>query len=670
MRLKLVCFAVSIFAFSCKTGKNETYEHPGYFNSIYKQTEDLSNANPAHILPFIDSAFSRFKDPGVLDLYHKYEIKADYYTNSFPDDIQALNYLDSMLTIIKDKVTDTGFADYYANALFRKGEILIWRKDYKGAMDCFYKAKLIAAAIKDSCLISTYSNTMALINFKQEQFLEAARNMKQSVDEMNTCDNSFRKYITLQSRLNTIGFSYSKCKMPDSALYFFNKAIATLQYIRTTYPNVRDIDRIVESSSGVIYGNMGDVFLSKADTASGEMLYKKGISINSRPHHDLGDAHCSMAKLAKLYINRHDLNKARITLTSLRASLDTFNNIDAELKWYKLQQKYMDLTGNTNDAFKAAKIYMKLKDSLQELRKMPHINLEEGYERVKDQYDLAQTRKNNNIKNNFLIAVIIFSIFSLSGTALLWLNWRKTKKLNKKINKQNAEMQLATATLLESQKENNRIMQVVAHDLKNPISSMITITELLMENKALTEDEIDMLQLMNTSSKHAEKMIVNLLNNDIITNELIKEPVEIHFLLRYCVDLLQFKAGEKKQHITLNAAEATVSLNSEMIWRVVTNLIVNAIKFSPAKGQVSISAVLDNNNYVISVKDNGIGIPDDLRDKIFEPFTTAGRPGTHGEPSSGIGLSITRQIVESHKGKIWFESNPDKGTTFFVSLPM
>jgi signal transduction histidine kinase len=75
-------------------------------------------------------------------------------------------------------------------------------------------------------------------------------------------------------------------------------------------------------------------------------------------------------------------------------------------------------------------------------------------------------------------------------------------------------------------------------------------------------------------------------------------------------------------------------------------------------------------NLRISVKDDGIGILPEMQEKIFDLFTEAKRPGTAGEQSFGLGLAISRQIVEAHGGKIWFENNPNKGTTFFVDLPI
>ena len=98
-------------------------------------------------------------------------------------------------------------------------------------------------------------------------------------------------------------------------------------------------------------------------------------------------------------------------------------------------------------------------------------------------------------------------------------------------------------------------------------------------------------------------------------------------------------------------------------------MISNAIKFSPSGASIVVSIFEDDDQVVISVEDNGIGIPEKLRAQVFNMFTTAQRPGTAGEKSFGLGLSICQQIIENHHGKIWFESKVNTGTTFHISLP-
>jgi len=155
------------------------------------------------------------------------------------------------------------------------------------------------------------------------------------------------------------------------------------------------------------------------------------------------------------------------------------------------------------------------------------------------------------------------------------------------------------------------------------------------------------------------------------TGRVNKELADINLLATNSVELLRFKAAEKGQQIILELSGMAEELmiSREKIWRVISNLISNAIKFSPRGSSIKVKITDFDNEVEISVKDSGIGIPDEIKYKVFNMFTEAKRTGTAGEKSFGLGLSICRQIIENHQGKIWFTSEDKGGTTFFVRLP-
>lgn len=111
------------------------------------------------------------------------------------------------------------------------------------------------------------------------------------------------------------------------------------------------------------------------------------------------------------------------------------------------------------------------------------------------------------------------------------------------------------------------------------------------------------------------------------------------------------------------------SINSAKLSRVVDNPLTNAITFTPEGGNVQVGIGRRPEGIVVTVEDNGIGIPEALKPHHLEPFSSSGRTGTVGERSSGIGLSISKKLIELYSGKIWFESEDGKGSTFFLLLP-
>jgi len=195
------------------------------------------------------------------------------------------------------------------------------------------------------------------------------------------------------------------------------------------------------------------------------------------------------------------------------------------------------------------------------------------------------------------------------------------------------------------------------------------IAATLLHEGGHTDDHRGMLQLIRTTSTATLELIGQLLHVHGKKENLKLDPVNLHMLLQYCVDVARFRANDKGQQLILETVPVVMMLDRERIWRVLSNLIGNAIKFSPDGSAITIRMMSESGAALIEVEDNGIGIPDSIKDRIFDMFTDAKRPGTSGEESFGLGLAISKQIVEAHGGRLWFESSVDRGTVFRVQLP-
>jgi signal transduction histidine kinase len=128
------------------------------------------------------------------------------------------------------------------------------------------------------------------------------------------------------------------------------------------------------------------------------------------------------------------------------------------------------------------------------------------------------------------------------------------------------------------------------------------------------------------------------------------------------------KRKKIKVNFNANVESINIKADSNKIMQVFHNLIDNAVKFSPEGSEVDVT--LENKDKIlITVKDRGKGIAKEDQDKVFLPFTSIATKGTAGEKGTGLGMSIVKRIVDSHKGEIWLESELGKGTTFFVEFP-
>jgi signal transduction histidine kinase len=218
----------------------------------------------------------------------------------------------------------------------------------------------------------------------------------------------------------------------------------------------------------------------------------------------------------------------------------------------------------------------------------------------------------------------------------------------------------------------NQVLGMVAHDLRNPIASVESIA-MMMELDEVTEDTQDNLNMIKESCAKARSIIDDLL--DAARNEngrpIETERTELNQLLKTAVNSWRTQGKLKVDVIfTSSVNPAYALINKERFSRVIDNLVSNAVKFSKDNSRVDVRLSQVNKDVIIEVQDYGMGIPQAMLPEIFNSFTRAGRTGVRGEKSTGLGLSIVRQIVESHKGTIHVESTEGKGSVFVVKLPV
>jgi two-component system, NtrC family, sensor histidine kinase KinB len=216
---------------------------------------------------------------------------------------------------------------------------------------------------------------------------------------------------------------------------------------------------------------------------------------------------------------------------------------------------------------------------------------------------------------------------------------------------------------------------MVYHDLRGPLqnihSSLSMLGRLLANapNKAI----IDMIQVGIRSSRQLSRMVESLLDIQRLEEGrtvLDRKSTSLHSLLANAAELVQPLAAEANQRLSfnLNTELPFLKIDSDMILRVVTNLIENAVKYTPTGGTIKLSADIAGNSVRISISDSGPGIPPHMQRQIFDKFS---RVKYHDVPKGvGLGLAFCRLAVEAHGGRIWVESEPGKGSNFLFSLPL
>ena len=220
------------------------------------------------------------------------------------------------------------------------------------------------------------------------------------------------------------------------------------------------------------------------------------------------------------------------------------------------------------------------------------------------------------------------------------------------------------------------ILEILTHDLAGPLNNIKGFSSLIADElKQYNNPELDkMIEMVAETSERSIRLISEYMTQEFLestTVEVIKKRVDIVGKLREIIN--QYKRAEENiaKTFNLNSQQENIYVKIDVfkITQVITNLISNAIKFTHDGGVINLYVEEKEEDILIIVADNGIGIPANKQDSLFEKFTKARRKGLKGEPSTGLGMSIIKTIVEWHGGKIWFESEEGKGTTFYIELP-
>jgi two-component system sensor histidine kinase VicK len=217
----------------------------------------------------------------------------------------------------------------------------------------------------------------------------------------------------------------------------------------------------------------------------------------------------------------------------------------------------------------------------------------------------------------------------------------------------------------------SQVLGTVAHDLRNPIAAVESLT-MIMELDDIDEETRENLQLMRESCVKARTIIDDLLDAVRMDSSLAFETqkTEMNQLLQGIINTWKVQQGGVANLVFVsNVKNVHAQINHEKFPRVIDNLISNALKFSRETDKVEVQLKSDRYDVEIKIKDHGMGIPSDMIPKLFERFSGAGRTGLRGEQSTGIGLSIAKDIVEAHKGTITVQSEEGIGSIFTVTLP-
>lgn len=239
-----------------------------------------------------------------------------------------------------------------------------------------------------------------------------------------------------------------------------------------------------------------------------------------------------------------------------------------------------------------------------------------------------------------------------------------------------AELRRKNIALLEANRVKSEFLATMSHELRTPLTAIIGFSELLLEGVMgeLNDEQKDSIREVLNNGAGLLDMINNLLDLAKVDSGKMKlnfSKFDLSDLLERVGHTIASLIQRKRHNLTFDVQEdmPPIVADEKRVQQVVLNLLSNAIKFTPDGGDIDVSAYFKDNQYHVSVSDNGIGIRQEHLETIFDVFSQVDSSVTRSYEGTGLGLALAKQFVELHGGKIWAESQPNKGAVFHFTLP-
>ncbi len=247
--------------------------------------------------------------------------------------------------------------------------------------------------------------------------------------------------------------------------------------------------------------------------------------------------------------------------------------------------------------------------------------------------------------------------------------------MHEEVQKQKNEILQKNEELLNLNNEKNNLIGIVAHDLKSPLNQMKGLLTIIKLNSAgMNEESQACIEMMEKSAERLTTLIGKILDVEAIeskTLNLVNERINISELLESMANRYTSTAAQKDISIHQDIHEHVFILADKIyVTQIIDNLLSNAVKFSPKEKRVFVNLSIVKDEARIEIKDEGPGISEEDKKKLFGKYQRLSARPTANESSTGLGLSIVKKFVEAMHGRIWCESLPEKGASFFVSFPL
>ena len=546
--------------------------------------------------------------------------------------------------------------------------------EYSAALDHFYK--ILDIAEKPSCNLEiayAYNNIADIYN-RLEKFDKAIEFINKALPIFKLEGNN----IGIAYNLNLNGTIYQNQKNWSEALKYYKLGLNI---------RLKMNDNAGAASSFVNIGNCC-LELNMPDTAL--VYFRKGIEYYDKAGFtNYGQSYISLGRYysakkdypkAIFYLNEA-IRKARVTKSpiNVQSAHEALHHVYYHTKDYKKAYEIQSLSRNEEDTLRKSDY----------IKKITTLELNYSFEQQVRQKELEEVKKRTLYESNiykqqlFTYGLILLLIGISIVTFFIYRNYRYVNKTNRllkiyndEISSQKISIQSQNELLQELNATKDKFFNIIAHDLKNPFYGILGLSEEIVSSgqNYSHEESIQMVKMIRDSSQNAFNLLENLLEwSKAQTGRIEFNPENflLDILVGDVVKLLENYAIKKNISINFSISkDFIVFADQNMVHTILRNLITNAIKFTEEYGKIFIVAQQLPGEIRITVSDTGIGIAENIKDRLFLISEKITSLGTKNEKGTGLGLLLCKEFVEKHGGRIWVESEPGKGSHFNFTIPV
>jgi signal transduction histidine kinase len=594
-------------------------------------------------------------------------------------DTAAVNRLNRSSEINQDRNTDSAlffagealkaadkikYAEGKIIALNNIGWINYRKGNYKKASEFAFEALNAAEKIGNYNEAAKANNTIGSVYNDQSVPVNSLLYFNRALHQYKRAGNKAG-----EGRIwNNLGYTALKANMLDSALYYCNEAIK----INSTLPNKYYL--------AFTYRTLGDIYKTKREFTDAYTYFRKSLVISNSIQNNflavtnlnrLGQLEQEMNKTDSAIHYYSESNKLAVK-SGFRSILP--QSLEGLAKAYALKKNY-------SAAYTYQKAFSDLNDSLKNAANTETIAiLQSNYESEKKEVEINLLKKDKDLQKiklaeqtQFITTLIILTLMIFFFSIFLFRRYSYEKKYNKKINEQSAQLTAINTELKETVALRDKVLSILSHDLRSPLSSL-SATMMLLDNEALSPEEFSIIKEKLARQLSSLNMTLdNILNWALTQVKKDMKPkskqIDVAGILKESADLTESTAGKKGITFNLNLSSDSIAFaDPDQINIVCRNLLSNAVKFSFENEAIQVQTTTENNLLKVSVTNRGASIPIQEQSKIFNHHLHYSTYGTMNEKGTGIGLILCKEFVEMNKGQINFESVGDR-TTFHFSLP-